>query len=94
MEVVAAFLVIVGVPCAVSAALGTVRVRRVARFAMIASVPLALGVVLYLGSPYSLDQLGVGVIAFLAAFGWVVGFAFSPVVRGLWRHTTRPVRPS
>jgi len=83
----------VGVPFLVSAALGTVHTRRVVRLAMIASVPVTLAVLLYLGNPYSLDELGVGVMAFLAALGWVAGFGAAPIIRGLWRLTTRAARP-
>jgi len=61
---------------------------------MIASVPVCLAVLLYLGNPYSLDEVGVGVIAFLVALGWVSGFAASPSIRRLWRATTRLVRPT
>jgi len=91
--IVGSFLIVVGVPFAIAAGLGTVRMTRLARTSLIAGPPVALLAYVY-GTPHSLDEIGLGVIALLAIVGWLSGALAAQMIRGRWRSVSRDATPS
>jgi hypothetical protein len=89
MAVVGSFAVVVMVPFVLGIALGTTSIRWPGKLALGASFPVAVALALFAASPFSLIDVGIGVIAFLASLGWLFGFALAGDVRRLWRVLAR-----
>jgi hypothetical protein len=90
MALAASFVVIAGLPFVLGVALGQIPMRWPRKLALGASLPVALALALFAGSPFSLvDDLGISFIALVASFGWLFGFALAADVRRLWRVLTR-----
>jgi hypothetical protein len=86
------FLVVLGVPFAAGVVAGSIGGRWYARAAIAAALPLAVALVVVLGQPYSLIDVGVGFIAALVVFGWLLGFGLSSDVRRLVHLIGRGLR--
>jgi hypothetical protein len=89
MAVVAGFVMIVGIPLVLGVGVGMIPTRRPGKLALGASFPVAVVLVLLAASPFTLSDIGIGPIAVLAIFGWLLGFALAGTVRGVWRVVTR-----
>lgn len=89
MAVAASFLAVVGLPLVLGVALGQVPARGATKLALGASFPLVALLIMVAASPFSLSEIGVGLIAALAIFGWLLGFALADTVRSAWRVATR-----
>jgi hypothetical protein len=92
MGIVAAFLIIVGVPFVAAVALDSIQMPRLAKAAVIGSLPAALAVWLY--RPLDVTtELGLPFIAFVVVLGWFFGFAIGPLVRAMLRGAIRLAKP-
>ena len=80
MGVAAGFLVVVGLPFLVATGLGVLPMPRLARIVLIVALPIALMWSLY-GTNHSLDEIGLGPIAFLVVAGWLLGFWAARIIR-------------
>lgn len=89
MAVAASFATVVGLPFLLGIALGLVPTRGTKRLALGASFPLIVLLAMAAASPFDISDIGIGVIAALALFGWILGFALADTVRTGWRITTR-----
>jgi hypothetical protein len=87
-----AFLVLLGVPFAAGIAAGSLRGRRYVRVGIAAAFPTAVALVVFLGRPYSLIDVGVGFIAAVVVFGWLLGFGLSSDVHRLVHLIGRSLR--
>jgi hypothetical protein len=87
-----AFLVVFSVPFGAGIAVGSIRGRWYVRVGVAAALPAAVAIVVFLGQPYSLIDVGVGFVTALVVFGWVLGFGLSSDVRRLARLIGRGVR--
>jgi hypothetical protein len=87
-----AFLVVLGVPFAAGVIAGSIKGRWYVRVGLAAALPLAVALVVFLRQPYSLIDVGVGFIAALVVFGWLLGFGLSSDVRRLVHLIGRGLR--
>jgi hypothetical protein len=89
VAVMASFIVVGGVPFMLGVALGRIPMRWPGKLALGASFPLTVALALLAAMPFSLVDVGIGVVAFLATFAWLFGFALSADLGRLWRVLTR-----
>jgi hypothetical protein len=89
--IVAAFLVILGVPFVAAACVDGIRMPRLAKAGVIASVPAAAAIMLR--SPLDLAEVGLPIMALLVVLAWLFGFATGPVVRAIFQSAIRFARP-
>jgi hypothetical protein len=93
MSIVAAFLILIGVPLLVAAGLDGIYMPRLIKAVVIASLPAAAVIMIY-QPRNSLDDLGLPVIAFIVVLAWLFGFATGPLVRAILCGAIRFAKPS
>ena len=91
MPVIAAFLLVIGIPVLLAVLLYASPMRRVLKAFLFVSVPGGVALLLYVPE-YTLADIGTPQLLLLIGVAWVIGFWIAPLPMGLWRITSGVAR--